>query len=73
MEETGANVFKVEIAPTPVAPLYESTRANLMKLSKPKVSQTRTGMTSTFMEQIALLDQIDPLRLELKPEGEADC
>ena len=67
MEEAGASVLEVEIVPTPVATLDEATRAKFVKLPNPKVTQTRTGMMSTCMEQMVLLDQIDPRRLKLKP------
>ena len=57
---------------TPVAALDEATSSKLLKLLKPKVSQTRIGIVSTCMLKIVLLDQMDPRRLKLKTDDEAD-
>ena len=42
MDGAGANVFEVEIAPTPVAALDEVTRSKMVKVPKPKVAHKRT-------------------------------
>ena len=73
MEEAGANALEVEIAPTPDAKLDEMTRTKRVKLPKPIVSQTSTGITSTHIVQMSLLDQMDIPRLKLDPENKADC
>ena len=67
MDVSRENVFEVETVPSHVVALDEETRAKLVKLPKPKVSQTRKGITSTWMAQMALLDQMDPRRLKLDP------
>ena len=56
MEEAGANAFEVETVTTPVASLDEVNRSKLVKSPKLKASQTRTGMMSTFMVNVVLLD-----------------
>ena len=73
MDVSRENVFEVETVPSHVVALDEETRAKLVKLPKTKVSQTRIGIISTCMEQMVLLDQIDPRRLKLKLENKADC
>ena len=73
MEEAGVRKFEVETASTPVSILDEVIRAKILNLTKSKVAQTRTGMVSTLMSQMVLLDQIDPRRLKLKPDNKDDC
>ena len=53
--------------------LDSSTRAKMVKFSKPKVDHARTGVTSTCIEKMELLDQLDPRRLKLKPDNKANC
>ena len=60
-------MFELETLHTPVATLYESTRANLVKLPNPKIAHARTGIISTCMAQMAPLDQMNHRRLKLKP------
>ena len=72
MEEAGENALEVEIAPTPDAKLDEMTRTKRVKLPKPIVSQTSTGITSTQMVRMELLDHMDSRKLKLKPENKAD-
>ena len=60
-----ANLFEVDTVPTPVSTLDEATRDKLAKLPKPKVVHSRTGMMSTHVENMVLMDQIDPLRFKL--------
>ena len=73
MDVAEANTFEVEISPSPAAILDEESRSKIVKLPKPKSSQTRKGIMSTHIAQMALLDQIDPWRLKLEPENKADC
>ena len=69
----GANALEVETSLDPVATLDEVTQAKMVKLPKPKVSHTRTGVIATCVVQMELLDHVDPRRLKLKPENKADC
>ena len=73
MEEVEANAFEVQIESTPIVASDEAARDKLMKLPRSKLSQTKTGTTSTCMSQIVILHQMDPRILKLKPENKANC
>ena len=65
--------IEVEIANVYVETLDEATRAKLVNSPKPKVAYARTGEISTCMDQMVILDYMDPRRLKLKQESEAHC
>ena len=63
----------VDEAQTHVAPanIDEALCDKLLNSPSPKVSMPRTGVKSTFMEQMMLL-KMDPRRLKEKPENRSD-
>ena len=69
MDVDGVNAFEVETALSPVETLNKETRDNIMKLPKPKVSQTRKGAMQTCVAKMVLLSQMDQRRLKLEPES----
>ena len=56
MEGVGENVFELETVPDHAVTLDEANRAKLAKLPKPKVDHERTGVISTCMVKMAVLD-----------------